>query len=268
MDANSKTLYIPLYGKAAVSRRGILLRDERAEQIWGDEGFVLRGKSKSRWLALYMGMRAAVFDDWLRERLREKPTALVLHLGCGLDSRCERVREPRAVWYDVDLPEVIVTRRRYFADGEGYTMLGGDAARPEEWLSGIPRAKDALVVTEGLSMYLERAALERLFAALQAHFESAALITDVYTTLAARLSLRSNPIKDVGARLVYGIDDPRELEINGGVKFTGELSMTPESKIDELVCLERGVFKAVYAGGMSKGLYRLYTYELKEGGNE
>ena len=263
MDANSKTLYIPLCGRAAVSRRGILLRDERAEEIWAREGFELRGKSKSRWLALYMGMRAAVFDCWLGERLRESPSALVLHLGCGLDSRCERVKAPRAGWYDIDLPEVIDTRKRYFGESEGYAMLGGDAASPEEWLSSIPRAKEALIVMEGLSMYLERAALERLIAALQAHFESAALITDVYTSFAARLSLRSNPINDVGAGLVYGIDDPRELEINSGVKFSGELSMTPESMIAELSGLERVIFKSVFAGRLSEKIYRLYTYELK-----
>ena len=33
MDSVSKTLYIPLYGKAAVSRRDILLHDPKAEEI-------------------------------------------------------------------------------------------------------------------------------------------------------------------------------------------------------------------------------------------
>ncbi len=268
MDANIKTLYIPLYRKAAVSRRGILLRDESAERIWREEGFELGGKSKSKWLTLYMGMRAAVFDDWLREKLKENPSALVLHLGCGLDARCERVSEPRAGWYDVDLREVIDTRKRYFGEREGYAMLGGDAARPEEWLLKIPRSKAALIVMEGLSMYLERSALERLFAALQEHFERAELITDVYTELAARLSRRSNPIKDVGAGLVYGVDDARELEINDGVKFTDELSMTPGSKISELHGFERAFFKGMFAGRMTNKIYRLYTYELRRLGNE
>ena len=62
MDSGNKTLYIPLYGKAAVSRRGILLRDPKAEEIWAESGFSLKGKAKSKWLTYYMGMRAAVFD--------------------------------------------------------------------------------------------------------------------------------------------------------------------------------------------------------------
>ena len=63
MNNINKTLYIPLYGKAYVSQKGILLSDKKAEEIWAAEGFKLGGKSKSKWLAYYMGIRSAVFDE-------------------------------------------------------------------------------------------------------------------------------------------------------------------------------------------------------------
>lgn len=47
MDSVNKTLYIPLYGKA-----------------------------KSKWLAYYMAMRAAVYDEWVREEIRKNPAAM------------------------------------------------------------------------------------------------------------------------------------------------------------------------------------------------
>ena len=34
MDAVNKTLYIPLYGKSYVSKKGIILKDKKAEEIW------------------------------------------------------------------------------------------------------------------------------------------------------------------------------------------------------------------------------------------
>ena len=71
MNNVNKTLYIPLYGKAYISRKGIILRDPKAEEIWQEEGFPLKGKSKSKWLAYYMGMRAAVFDRWAAEKMVE-----------------------------------------------------------------------------------------------------------------------------------------------------------------------------------------------------
>ena len=71
MNSVNKTLYIPLYGKAYVSRKGIILDDKWAEKIWDAEGFKLKGKSKSKWLAYYMGIRSAVFDGWVKEKMAE-----------------------------------------------------------------------------------------------------------------------------------------------------------------------------------------------------
>ena len=42
MDSVNKTLYIPLYGKALVSREGLFLHDPKAEEIWTKEGFPLK----------------------------------------------------------------------------------------------------------------------------------------------------------------------------------------------------------------------------------
>ena len=51
MNNVNKTLYIPLYGKSYVSKRGIILNDTKAEEIWQAEGFPLKGKAASKWLA-------------------------------------------------------------------------------------------------------------------------------------------------------------------------------------------------------------------------
>lgn len=57
MNNVNRTLYIPLYGKAYVSKKGLFLDDKKAEEIWKTEGFTLKGKSRSKWLAYYMGIR-------------------------------------------------------------------------------------------------------------------------------------------------------------------------------------------------------------------
>lgn len=68
-----KTLFIPLYGKARVSKENRILHDPMAEKIWEAEGFPIRGKGKSKWLAYAMAMRARVFDDWTEEMLCANP---------------------------------------------------------------------------------------------------------------------------------------------------------------------------------------------------
>ncbi len=77
MDRVNKTLYIPLYGKALVSKKGILLKDGKAEEIWGKEQFLLKKKSKSKRLAYYMAIRTAVFDKWVLEKRAQYPSAVV-----------------------------------------------------------------------------------------------------------------------------------------------------------------------------------------------
>jgi hypothetical protein len=122
MNNVNKTLYIPLYGKAYVSRKGIILSDRWAEEIWEAEGFKLKGKSKSKWLAYFMGMRAKVFDEWAKDNLQKFADSIVLHLGCGLDSRVERIGEFDNVWFDVDFPSVIDERLKYYNQSEKYVL--------------------------------------------------------------------------------------------------------------------------------------------------
>ena len=187
MDSVNKTLYIPLYGKAYVSRKGIILKDGKAEEIWEAEGFKLKGKSKSKWLAYYMGMRSRVFDDWVNEKLSKQKDSTVIHIGCGMDSRVERIGETNSTWYDVDFPEVIRERKRYYKESDSYKMIEGDA-RSCEWLDEIHKSHHAIILMEGVSMYLKEEEVRLLLENLSNHFDKLSILMDCYTILAAKMS--------------------------------------------------------------------------------
>lgn len=275
MNEVNKTMYIPLYGKAYVSRKGILLQDPKAEEIWAVEGVALKGKSKSKWLAYYMAMRARVFDQWLQEKMANDLSAVVLHLGCGMDSRVIRVAaevyqenesgQDTAVcqdsamghWYDVDFPEVIAERKRYYQESDHYHMIASDVRDPQ-WLQQIPDDHHAIVVLEGISMYLTPEELNDVLTRLSGHFTSVQILMDCYTTFAAKASKYKNPINDVGVTQVYGLDDPTVLESGTGLRYVREHEMTPEAMINELTGMERAIFSKVYGGEMSRRLYRMY----------
>lgn len=259
MDNVNKTLYIPLYGKAYVSRKGIILHDPKAEEIWAKEGFPLKGKSGSKWLAYTMGMRAAVFDRWLREQIADTEDALVIHIGCGLDSRVQRVGLADAHWIDVDFPDVIRERKRYYSETDAYRMLGADARDPV-WLRSLPKAESALLVMEGVSMYLRQEELKALLHAAVEHFAHVRVLMDCYTGFGAKASKFKNPINDVGVTTVYGLDDPKTLEDSTGLSFVKEHEMTPSALINTLTGMEKIIFKKVFAGRMAKKIYRLYEY--------
>ena len=260
MNEVNKTLYIPLYGKAKVSRQGIILNDPYAEAIWKEEAFPIHGKSGSKWLAYNMAMRARVFDDWTDGLLQQNEDALVLHFGCGLDSRYMRIKNSRSEWIDCDLSEVIETRKKHFQENEKYHMSALDASRPEQ-IESLPDRDTAIVVLEGLSMYLTNSKMNGLLQALDKKYQTLHVLMDVYTEFGVKASNYKNPVKDVGVNKLYGINDIESIIHGLRIRFVKEHSFTPKALVDELAPLERLFFKMLFTGKLYRKIYRLYELE-------
>ena len=170
-----------------------------------------------------------------------------------------RVHAQNNKWYDVDFPEVIGERRRYYTETENHRMIKGDI-RNEEWLDSIAETDHAVIVMEGVSMYISPKDLQAFTKTLTSRFKNISLLMDCYSVMAAKLSKYKNPINDVGVTKVHGMDDPSALE-NGTLHFVKEHNMTPQSYIDELHGTEKYIFNKLYAGSFSKKLYRLFEYQ-------
>lgn len=263
MNEVNKTLYIPLYGKAQVSKKRIIINDSKAEEIWQKEHFELKGKAKSKWLAYFMSMRARVFDDWTEKMLKGNSDILVLHIGCGLDSRIIRIGNVLNNWYDIDFPDVIAERKKYYSENNKYHMLCADVSK-QEWIASLPDSKQAVVILEGISMYLKNEETEKLFLALQSKFEKVYLLMDIYTTFAAKATKYKNPVNDVGVTKVYGVADYDIFIKNKNIRFVKEHSMTPEYLVNELTGFEKSFFKIMFAGKATKKIYRLFEYEINK----
>ena len=257
MNEVNRTLFIPLYGKAKVSKQGIILHDPDAEQIWKAEGFPIHGKSASKWLAYNMAMRARVFDDWIEGMLSAHPEAVVLHIGCGLDSRARRVRQAYQTWIDCDFPEVISARRQYFEETGSYRMMALDASKSEQ-LETLPDGETAILILEGLSMYLSEEQLRLFFRTLKSKYVHLYALMDVYTGFGAKASKYKNPVHDVGVSQLYGYDRIEDIIRGLDLHPVREHSFTPEHLVAELKPVERGLFKVLFTGGMYRKIYRLY----------
>lgn len=260
MNNINKTLYIPLYGKAYVSKKGIILRDPTAEYIWKKEKFNIKGKSKSKWLAYFMAIRSAVFDEWTEKQITENPNSIVLHIGCGLDSRIKRVGRKDINWFDIDFPKVINERKKYYCESDNYHMVATDI-RSSEWQNLIKPNQDVIIILEGLSMYLSPDELRAVLLNISKRFKSVKLLMDCYSERAAKLSKYKNPINNVGVFTVYGFDAPQSLALKTELEFEKEYCLTPQKFIDELKGIEKIIFKNLYAGKISKSLYRLYEFK-------
>ena len=257
MTEVNQTLFIPLYGKAKVSRQGIIIKDPMAEKIWESCAFEVGGKSKSKWLTYNMAMRAKIFDTWVEKMLSQNPEALILHIGCGLDSRAFRIAVPYSNWIDGDFPEVLEARKKYYSENEHYKMMVFDASKAEI-VESLPDAKTVIVVFEGISMYLRNEELNAFVRALDKKYPQVHMLLDVYTLFGAKASKYKNPINDVGVTTVWGLDDINLVLAETQLKFDAEHSLTPENLVNQLPPFDKGIFKFLFTGRFYRKIYRLY----------
>lgn len=256
MKNESLTLFIPLYGKALMSREGIF-PDETAERIVDSVEYDFSRVDQTRKLAIYMAMRAAHYDRMVQDYAARHPEGIVLQLGVGLDSRVNRV-QVSLPWYDLDFLEVIDLRRAYYPETEQYHLIAAPAL-PADWLADIPHHTHALIIAEGLSMYLSQQDMRDLMAAFRAHFTEAEFVFDAYSPLAARLSKWKNPVNAVDAKIDFAMDDPALLEGEGSKCILNSDINTPDM-VARLRGSDRLRFR--FMGRAGKSFYRIFGYRL------
>ena len=258
MTNESLTLFIPLYGKALMSREGFL-PDPAAEEIVRTVDFDFTKVDQSRKLAIYMAMRAALFDGYARDFSVQHPDGLILQLGVGLDSRVRRVPCGNP-WFDLDFPEVIDLRRSYFPEDARYHLIGAPAL-PADWLADLPDAEHVLVLAEGISMYLSEGDMRMLMAALQKRFPHVTFIFDAYSRSAAKLSALKNPVNAVKAKIDFAMDDPAEL-LGGtsGMRAVLNADIITPAAVARLKGRDRLRFSLM--GRFGKSFYRIFGYEI------
>ena len=90
MNSVNKTLYIPLYGKAYVSKKGLFLDDKKAEQIWAEEGFTLKENPNPNGLpTIWVFVRRYLTSGPRRKYTRIKTPSSCISVVEWISEHCE-----------------------------------------------------------------------------------------------------------------------------------------------------------------------------------
>jgi O-methyltransferase involved in polyketide biosynthesis len=223
---NLVTLYLRAYESR--SPRPILGDHAAAEAVERiDYDFKRVHRAAQPWGSQYLvALRAKKLDDWTKDFLRRHPDAVVLHLGCGLDTRALRIQPPPTVqWFDLDQPGVIELRRKLYDETDAYRMIGSSVTDPG-WLDQIPTGWPAVVVAEGLLMYITEREVRELFARLIDWVGHGELLFDTTAPSGPRLSkLFTHGIVKWGVRDARGIEG-----WNLGLRFVEQASTMADYK--------------------------------------
>ncbi len=212
--AKEKETYLAtLYGKAMdAAVEHPILGDRFAAEAVARIDFDFKELKLPNGGEITLPMRAWHFDQWTRAFLAANPISTVLHLGCGLDTRVQRINPgPQVRWYDIDYPDVLALREQLYPDRVGYHLIGSSVT-DLTWLDAIPGDTPVLVIAEGLVMYLPEKDGTALFRRITEQFPSGQIAFDGYSGSMVRLVSRLATVRGAKVELVWGVDDPHDLE--------------------------------------------------------
>jgi methyltransferase (TIGR00027 family) len=165
------------------------VRDPFAARLAGERGpAILNTMPHAGILRIGIAIRTRFADELLLEALEMHPIATVLSVGCGLDTRPWRLRLPPTLrWIEIDFADVLDYKDRLMSGDtpncrrERLEVDVNDEAQRRTMYDAAGPAS-ALMITEGLLLYLPAATVDALAAESWKHSGVAHWISDITTS--------------------------------------------------------------------------------------
>jgi len=221
-----KTLLIPLIARCVETRKedGII-KDSKSVEILESLDYDF---SKTKlFLPLQLGvcLRTLIFDEQIEKFLSENLDAVVVNLGSGLDTRFPRVDNGNVRWFDLDLPESIEIRKRFFKETDRHKFIAKSALDPS-WTNEIQKGCKTLIVAEGLCMYFTEDEVKNLMLTIRDNFPGAQFLFEAFSPRLVKSNknkAKSQLDRKAAELLKWGIESGKEMENwFEGVRFVNE----------------------------------------------
>jgi methyltransferase (TIGR00027 family) len=179
--------WVAVYRAQETERPDAIFRDPFARRLAGERGEqIAKLMPLSRDNAWSMITRTFLIDEFIKAEL-QRGTDLVVNLAAGLDSRPYRMQLPPSLrWVEVDLPEILDYKQSVLRGEQPVCALerirldlSDLGARRQLFARLGQSAKRALLITEGLMIYLTPEAVGELAADLAAPASFHSWIVDI-----------------------------------------------------------------------------------------
>jgi len=160
----SITLFVPLCPKAfETKRKNPVVVDQKAVEILENIDFDTRPYLQKRSYHAAI-TRTWILDKEVKEFIRQNPTCKIINLGCGLDTRICRVDNKLLKWFDIDLPDVIELRRKFFNETDRVKYIS-KLVTDFSWIDDVDVKTNerVLIIAEGLLGYFEESEIKEIF---------------------------------------------------------------------------------------------------------
>ena len=207
-----ESLLVPLYGRAldTLGKRPILNDPKAVEMVESIDWDFRRFNQRRR--VVGCALRSAMFDEWVKDFLRRHPEGTVVEIGAGLNTRFERLDNGAVHWFDLDLPDVVELRRRFFIDSERRVTLAGSILDPG-WMAAVRRSPGPYCfVAEAVFIYLTEEEVRGALAQIASNFPGVSIAFDTAILKAVNHENEDHARRKLGARFAWACEDPEEIE--------------------------------------------------------
>jgi O-methyltransferase involved in polyketide biosynthesis len=229
LGAVQRTLFFPLLARAGETQsRRPLLRDPKAVELAEAIDFdTATYRSAMRTMVV---LRTMILDEWVRQFIATNPAGTVVELGTGLNTRFERTDNGSVHWIDLDLPDTIELRRRFFADTERRQTLAASLL-DEDWLSVVGELPGPyFFVSDGVLVYLREEEVTGALARIATKFPGSKLAFDTYPLASFKWEHQLAAKRDL-PYWQWPCDDPSTLERLGLRLLESATSTRPPATI-------------------------------------
>ena len=214
----AETLLIPLYMRAKESRRGkdAILYDKMAEQLVESIDYDYSKFEGAPLSEVGCVVRGRYFDDAVRRFLKCKKQPIVVNVGCGLDTRYQRIEDrDKAIFYELDLPEVIDLRKQLIPEPENDRYLATSLLETA-WMDDLRQQHpdgEFIFTIEGVLMYFYEEEVKAVIRNIAERFGGGELWFDVCGPMLARSKhLKPDSLQKHDAQIRSGISDGHLIE--------------------------------------------------------
>ncbi len=213
-----ETLVLPLFGKAwAVRNYPDIFKDQDVQQIMDrvDYDFSALEKAaggvKGKIASLAAATRQAALVWEIRDYLKDHPNALVVNLGCGLDTAGHQADNGTCRFANVDFPNVIELREQLIPSTEREKNIASDL-NDYSWFEQIGfRPEEGVVfIASGVFLYFKKEDVRRLFVAMAERFPGGRIAFDGQNQKGKEVDLKALKASGIDISTNFALDKPEE----------------------------------------------------------
>lgn len=212
-NALAETMLIPLWARAVETQKkeGSLLYDSWAVELVNKLDYDFSKFKNAKGSQAGTVVRGAILDREVGKFIQQHPNAVCINIACGLCTRFYRLDNGQIEWYNLDLPEVIETRRKLIPP-HNHEHLIGQSFLDESWPEKVRvEGRPVVIIMEGVCMYLTEAQMRKTLAIFGKAFPHSELFLEIMVPFMLKMQKYHDSVDTAKTPFLWAVQSGKDI---------------------------------------------------------